>query len=99
MPQPSWASDDDVLFKACHSLLSSCAGFSYNLQLRQIYYTTTDNDIFSMTYKQVVGDPPVVEGEQRILERSQPVRSLHYDWSSGRLYWIENESMVEPLTQ
>ena len=47
-----------------------------------------------MSYMQVPDERPVVEGEQRILERSQPVRSLHYDWSSGRLYWIENESTV-----
>ena len=52
-----------------------------------------------MSYIQVPGNRPVVEGEQRILERSQLVRSLHYDWSSSRLYWIENESTVEPLTQ
>ena len=98
LPQPSCASDDDVLCKACHSLPSSCTGFSYNLQLRRIYYTTTDYAIYSMSYMQLPEDPPTVEGEQEVLSRSQALRSLHYDWSSDRLYWIENESTVESLT-
>ena len=39
------------------------------------------------------------EGEQLIRNRGKALRSLHFDWSSGRLYWIEDNTTVGPLAQ
>ena len=39
------------------------------------------------------------EGQQLILDRGKAVHSLHFDWSSGQLYWIEDNTTVGPLAQ
>ena len=51
-----------------------------------------------MSYKGQ-GDQFSAEGEQLILDRGKALRSLHFDWSSGRLYWIEDNTTVGPLAQ
>ena len=77
-----------------------CAGFGYDLQLRRIYYTTTEHSIYSMSYTEGQVDDQARffgEGQRLILDRGKAVRSLHFDWSSGQLYWIEDNTTVEPL--